>query len=67
MDKAVHPIHQVMLYLGEKHVYSRLCRRLRKRVAVCVHGQVQATTWKLHPFVLLACESLPIQEPYTEL
>lgn len=35
MDKAVHPIHQVILYLGEKHVYSRLCRGLRESGCVC--------------------------------
>lgn len=60
MDKAVHPIHQVMLYLDEKRVYSRLCRKLRERVAVFVHGQMQTTTWKLHTFVLLGCEPLPV-------
>lgn len=35
MDKAVHPVHQVILYLCEKHVYNRLCRRLRDSRCIC--------------------------------
>lgn len=35
MDKAVHPVHQVRLYLYEKHVYIRMCRRLRDSRFIC--------------------------------
>lgn len=35
MDKAVHPVHQVMLFLDKKHMYSRLCKRLKDSRCIC--------------------------------
>lgn len=36
MDKAVHPVHQVMLFLDEKCMYSRLYRRLKDSRCICI-------------------------------
>lgn len=50
MEKAVHPVHQVMLYLCEKYsiVY---CAEDWETIDIFVHGPVQITTWKLQTFV----------------
>lgn len=61
MDKAVHPVHQVMLYLYEKHVYSRLCRRLGDSRCICAwSGADSSMEAPYFSSGLLGCESAPI-------
>jgi len=68
MDKAVHPVHQVTLYLYEKYVYNRLCRRLRDSRCICTWSGADSNMEAAHFCSgLLGCQSAPVQKPYMDI